>query len=73
MAHLIAFATLVYLALGALFAIAFAVRGASAIDPAAAGAHWGFRILVIPGAIALWPFMLRKWIAARQPPAEHHP
>jgi hypothetical protein len=74
MAELIVYVALSYLALGALFAIAFAARGAKAIDPAAAGAPWGFRLLIIPGAAALWPVMLRKWVAVRrQPPAERHP
>jgi hypothetical protein len=74
MAELIVYATFAYLALGAVFATAFAARGANAIDSSAAGAPWGFRLLIIPGAAALWPIMLRKWIAARRrPPAEHHP
>jgi hypothetical protein len=53
---------LIYLAMGALFALAFAWRGARSIDPAAAEATWGFRILILPGAAALWPFLLVRWL-----------
>jgi len=51
----------VYLALGAVFAVAFAWRGCQAIDPAAATGTWGFRVLIAPGAAALWPLLLRRW------------
>jgi hypothetical protein len=72
MAALITYAALAYLGIGVAFAIAFALRGAQAIDSCAVGSHWGFRVLVIPGAAALWPIMLRKWIGARSTPREAH-
>jgi hypothetical protein len=50
-----------YAAVGVLFAVAFVTAGASRVDPAAAGAPWGFRALIFPGAAALWPVMLQKW------------
>lgn len=58
----------VYLAVGALFAVAFALRGCQRIDPAAATGTWGFRVLILPGAAALWPLLLRRWIAGGGPP-----
>jgi hypothetical protein len=47
--------------LGALFAIAFQWRGLARIDPAAAQGSLGFRVLVTPGVIALWPLLARRW------------
>lgn len=54
-----------YLLVGLAFAIPFAIKGAAAIDPVAGHATRGFRILVIPGAAALWPLLLLRW--ARSP------
>lgn len=50
-----------YLGCGAIFAIAFVWRGAAAIDAKAATGSLGFRLLLVPGAIALWPLLLAKW------------
>ena len=51
-------------ALGLLFAIAFHWRGLARIDAAAAGGSFGFRVLVTPGVIFLWPLLARRWWAA---------
>lgn len=59
----------IYLALGAPFAVAFAWRGAAVVDPAAAHASPGFRVLVLPGAAALWPLLLARWFRASRRPA----
>jgi hypothetical protein len=50
-----------YVAAGVLFALAFLSRGIERIDAAARGARWGFRCLIAPGVVALWPFLLRRW------------
>jgi hypothetical protein len=50
-------------ALGALFAAAFHWRGIALIDPAAAHGSAGFRVLVTPGVVALWPLLARRWWA----------
>lgn len=47
-----------YLVAGGLFALYFALRGAALLDPAAKGSGASFRMLLIPGAIALWPVLL---------------
>ncbi len=62
-----------YVALGLVFAIPFALIGAGKIDPDAQGATWGFRILVIPGAILLWPLMAKRWAMGAQPAEERTP
>ena len=70
-ARLLAGAAGVYLAVGVLFAVPFVAFGAGRIDPAARGAPAGFRLLVLPGAIALWPYLLSRWASgAKAPPEE---
>ena len=59
-----------YLLAGLLFALPFVARGIERIDPAAHGASWGFRLLVLPGAVALWPILLRRWWRGTPPPVE---
>lgn len=50
-----------YAAIGVAFAVVFVVRGIEVIDPAASGSHWSFRLFVVPGAAALWPFLAKRW------------
>jgi hypothetical protein len=54
-----------YLASGALFGAAFVARGASALDPAAAAAPLAVRVVWFPGAVALWPWLARRWWLVR--------
>lgn len=37
-----------------------------AMDESARGASWGFKALVSPGLVALWPVILLKWRTARR-------
>lgn len=63
----------VYAGVGLLFAIAFVARGAARIDRAAAGATIGFRLIVLPAAMALWPWLLGRWLRAKgTPPVERN-
>lgn len=50
-----------YLVAGLVFAIPFMVRGAGWLDPAALGAGWSFRLIIVPGVVMLWPFLLVRW------------
>ena len=54
----------IYALIGVMFAMAFVTAGAGRVDPAARGAPIGFRILIFPGTAALWPLLLRRWIAS---------
>jgi hypothetical protein len=54
-----------YAAAGFVFAIAFLARAVSRLDRQAAGAGLGFRLMILPGVTALWPFLLNRWIRAR--------
>jgi hypothetical protein len=55
---------LVYGALGLLFALVFIARIAPRLDPGAREGTWGFRLMILPGAAALWPLLL--WISLRR-------
>lgn len=60
-----------YLACGLVFAIPFALVGVKKIDPHAAHGSWGFRLLIVPGTMAFWPLLLRRWATgAKEPPEE---
>ena len=54
-----------YIFAGVLFAIFFSIKGIQKIDPAAHGSGPGFRLIIIPGVITLWPVLLMKWIKAK--------
>ena len=54
-----------YLFCGLVFAIPFVLKGVAAIDEGAHGSSIGFRIIIIPGVIIFWPFLLKKWIKAK--------
>jgi hypothetical protein len=49
-----------YVAAGAVFAVAFLTWGVSRIDPAARKGTLGFRLIILPGVVALWPVLLLK-------------
>ncbi len=56
---------LVYLLAGFVFAVFFLMKGINKVDTAAHGSGWGFRLIIIPGTIALWPLLLNKWMKAK--------
>jgi hypothetical protein len=55
-----------HVAAGAIFAAALHWRGVGRLDAAAEHGTLGFRILVTPGIVALWPLLARRWWAASQ-------
>ena len=52
-------ALVLYLAVGLMIAIAFVVAGVTRVQPAPV--TLGARILLLPGALALWPIVLSRW------------
>jgi hypothetical protein len=52
----------VYAAAGAVIAAAFLVFGVSRVLPAPAPVTLGARVLLFPGALALWPYVLVRWL-----------
>jgi hypothetical protein len=51
-----------YAAIGGLVGLAFVLAGVSRTDHAAKGSSIGFRLLILPGSVALWPLVLVKWM-----------
>lgn len=52
---------LLYVLLGVVFSFFFLTRGLQKIDEDVPGSSWGFRLIIIPGCILLWPLLLNKW------------
>jgi hypothetical protein len=69
---LIASLAISYAAVGSAVAAAFLTRGVGKVMP---GAHasYAFRVLLIPGAVLLWPLVLQRWAALRRTPAHGAP
>lgn len=59
-----------YLLAGIAFAIPFVLVGVGKIDSHAARGTWGFRLLILPGCIFLWPLLARRWLGKIQEPPE---
>lgn len=60
MIRLIVIAFVIYLAIGACFALPFAFAWVRRLDPVASDSSIGFRLLCIPGAVLLWPVLILK-------------
>jgi hypothetical protein len=51
-----------YAGIGAVAALAFVTFGVTRVQPASVSL--GARILILPGAAALWPYVLARWLKA---------
>ena len=54
-----------YLAIGLLFGLWFIFKGVQKVDDGMEGAKPGLRLLLLPGSIALWPFMVNKYLKGK--------
>ena len=73
-ATLLVHALYLYGIAGSVFGIAFVMTGVKRIDSQAIESGVGFRVLIFPGAAALWPLLLRRWISrTTEPPEERNP
>ncbi len=61
-----------YVALGVLFAVPFVLRGVNRVDPIARESTRGFRLIILPGVVALWPLLARRWLTGSGPPVERN-
>ena len=52
-----------YAAIGAVTAVAFVAFGVTRVQPAPMSV--GARILILPGAAALWPYVVARWLRAK--------
>jgi hypothetical protein len=57
-----------YVTAGIVVALAFVIRGLSEVLPAGTPVTIGARILILPGAAALWPVVVRRWLQLRDRP-----
>lgn len=60
-AVIIVWLAFIYIIAGAVFAVAFLLRGIYVIDETAKGGSIGFKLIILPGVIVLWPVLLRQW------------
>jgi len=61
-----------YVLVGLLFAIGFVLAGVSRVDPVAREGTWGFRMIIVPGVVAVWPLLAARWMSGRPPAAERN-
>lgn len=60
-----------YLALGLICSGPILWVGVRRMDPRARDGTWGFRLLILPGVLVFWPWLLgRWWRGAGEPPVE---
>lgn len=64
-ATVIVIAVALYLAAGLVAGIAFVTVGVTAVQ--SAPVSLATRILLLPGATALWPLVLSRWLKSRHP------
>ena len=55
-----------YLGVGLLFGLPFITWGVECLDHATKGTSWHFRLLLLPGSIALWPWLARRWMQVKE-------
>lgn len=58
MAGLLVAAGGLYLAAGLVFGLVYVTALAARLDPGARGAGPGFRLIILPAAVLLWPWLL---------------
>jgi len=58
--QLLQYITLAYLSIGLLFAIFFYKKGMVLMDGNTKESSIGFKLIIFPGLLALWPFLLIK-------------
>ncbi len=49
-----------YVVAGLVFGAYYVKAGAARLDPAAKGSSLGFRLMLFPAAVALWPWLLKR-------------
>ena len=62
----VCYGLLLYAAAGVVTALAFVSFGISQVLPHPMPATLGARIMLLPGAFALWPYILTRWVRSRR-------
>jgi hypothetical protein len=60
-------AVALYAAIGLTVGVLFVLFGVTRPFPHQVSVTAGARILLLPGSVLLWPFVLRRWLQARRP------
>lgn len=55
-----------YLGFGLVFGLVFVCKGVERVDASAHAGTLGFRILILPGCAALWPWLVLRLIKPRR-------
>ena len=56
----------IYFLLGFLFYLVFVFKWAAEMDENFRGSGFGFKLLILPGILALWPVLFAKWKKAKK-------
>ncbi|GAB4369507.1 MAG: hypothetical protein Kow0062_03510 [Acidobacteriota bacterium] len=70
LARLIVLVFEAYVAAGAILALPLLLRGLGRIDRVAAASGAGFRLMIAPSVVALWPLLLVRWLRAGRTPRQ---
>jgi hypothetical protein len=62
LAMILLYGLALYVLLGVATSVAFVLVGVTRMLPASASVTPGARILLLPGAAALWPYVLFRWL-----------
>ena len=62
--YLVLILTTIYFGIGMVFSVFFLMKGAGAVDPVAQVTPLRTRVLFVPGAAAVWPVLVIKWLRA---------
>lgn len=65
-AHALVLCVEIYLGFGLLFGLVFVARLVERLDPSARAGTLGFRILILPGCAALWPWLVLRLLRPRK-------
>ena len=66
LAESIVMAFAVYFGAGAIIAILFLAFGVAKLDASAKGASVLFRPMIFLGCVALWPYIVLRWLSGRR-------
>jgi len=55
-----------YAVIGGVLGVWFVTRGVDRVDPVVAGSPRGFRMIILPGAVILWPIVLRVLLRVKR-------
>jgi hypothetical protein len=59
--QIILLSVLAYLVVGVIFSIFFYRKGLNSLDENASGSTIGFKLIIFPGVVVFWPFLLLNW------------